>query len=371
MISRIQQDLFDFIDPDTQELEGLIEFWYMSNSDALSAALLNDNGHKIMINVSDFNRFEYLSKKLFLLADTIILRDTRGLIPNDAEGGMSIPMPTGNYEPGYYKEIISELKKLRPSPFTIIPRPELYWSSTKVDLNNGFDMVYAVSFSPYVMIPKEFIKWITSTGRQYLKTGKIVYAPFIPPFEIEQEMWNKHKVVLAEQFNASPFFETFEYFDKKNIESLLSIQFPYFENLDIETISKIKEDNYDEFGNFSRSLTNSIKQIKSTIGSQEFVEEIKYIKRNLIDDNLSKIDQKMRHIGKMRSLRDSAILTSLLGLNAISYLGLGDPKTLIAGATGTLGAFVLEHVNRVREMGQLKENNSFFLWKLIEESNSR
>lgn len=118
MISRIQQDLFDFTDSDPQELEGLIEFWYMNNSNALSAALLNDTGHKIMINVSDFNRFEYLSKKLFLLADTIILRDTRGLTPNDAEGGMSIPISKGNYEPGYYQEIISELQKLRPSPFT-------------------------------------------------------------------------------------------------------------------------------------------------------------------------------------------------------------------------------------------------------------
>lgn len=232
-------------------------------------------------------------------------------------------------------------------------------------------MVYAVSFSPHVMIPKEFVKWITTTGKPYLKTGKIVYAPFIPPFEIEQEMWNKHKVVLAEQFNASPFFETFEYFDKNNIESLLSIQFPYFENLDIETISKVKEDNYDDFGNFSRSLITSIKQIKSTFGSQEFVEEIKYIRRNLINDNLSKIDQKMKRIGKMRSLRDTVILTNLLGLNAISYLGLGDLKTLIAGASGALATFVLEHVNRVREMGQLKENESFFLWKLIEESNSR
>ncbi len=371
MLARIQQDLFDFIDPDPQELEGLIEFWYMNNSNALSAALLNDKGYKVFVNISDFTRFEVLSKKLFLFADTIVLRDTRNLTPNNAEGGMSIPVPKGNYKPGYFDDVIDELKNLRPSPFTFVPKPSLYGSSSEVPLNNGYDMVYAVSFSPHVMIPKEFINWLTNSGKPYLKTGSIVYAPFIPPFEIEQELWNKHRIALADQFDSIPFFEEDGYFHESNIESLLSIRFPYFENLDIETISKVKEDNYDEFGNFHRSLINSIKQIKATVGTPEFVEEVKYVRRNLIDDNLAKIDQKVKKVGKMRSLRDSVILTNLVSLNAISYLGLGDLKTLIAGAAGGISAFVLEHVNRIREMGQIKENDAYFIWKLNEENKSR
>lgn len=370
MLARIQQDLFDFIEQDPQELEGLIEFWYKANSDALSAALVNDDGYKVMVNISDFNRFEVLSKKLFLLSDTIVLRDTRDWTSDNLQE-MSIPHPKDSYKPGYYDDVIDKLKNLKPSPFTLKHRPEQFYSTiSECNLNNGYDMVYAISFS-YDRIPVEFINWLSSSGKPYLKTGKIVYSPFIPPFKIEQELWNKHKVVLAEQFNAIPFFEKFEYFNEPNIESLLSIQFPYFENVDIETISKIKEDNYDEFGNFSRSLINSIKQIKETVGTPEFIEEVKYVKRNLIDDNLSKIDQKVKRVGKMKSLRDSVILTNLMGLNTISYLGLGDLKTLIAGATGAIGAFVLEHVNRVREMGQIKENDAFFLWQLKEESKSR
>ena len=371
MLARIQQDLFDFIEQDPEVIEGLVEFWYMANTDALSAAILKEEGYKIIINVSNFNHFEQLSKKLFLLADVIILRDTRNWTSDQLQE-MSVPYPKDSYKPGYFDDVIDELKKLRPSPFTLKHRPEqFYWTSTECNLKNGYDMVYATSFS-YNRIPLEFINWLVSSGKPYLQTGQIVYAPFMPNFEIEQELWNKHKVPLAEQFDAIPIFESnYKYFNEPNTESLMSIQFPYFHNIDIETLAKIKDDNHGEFENFSISCMNYIEQIKSKVGTPEFTKEIQYIKRNLIDDNLNKIDQKMKRISKMRSLRDSAILTYLMGLNTVSYLGLGDLKTLIAGTTGAVAAFVYEHVKRIRETGQIKENDAYFLWQLREEGKSR
>src|SRR5947208_2840717 len=77
LLPRIHQDLFDFIDHDPDELGGLLEFWYRSNSEALSAALTVQSGVSLIVNVSNFQYFESLAKKLFLVADTLVLRDTR------------------------------------------------------------------------------------------------------------------------------------------------------------------------------------------------------------------------------------------------------------------------------------------------------
>lgn len=92
LIQKIQADLFDFIDHDPEDQAGLIEFWYGANSNALSASLSNNDGLQIMINLSRFDFFEELSKKLFLVADTIVLRDTRTYTATDDKVFATVPI---------------------------------------------------------------------------------------------------------------------------------------------------------------------------------------------------------------------------------------------------------------------------------------
>jgi hypothetical protein len=94
LLPRIHQDLFDFIDHDPDELGGLLEFWYRSNSEALSAALTAQSGVNLIVNVSSFQSFESLAKKLFLVADTLVLRDTRKWTQEEF-GNRTIPIPIG------------------------------------------------------------------------------------------------------------------------------------------------------------------------------------------------------------------------------------------------------------------------------------
>jgi hypothetical protein len=75
--SRVQRDLFDFVDHDPDDFSGLIEFWYRANSEILSATLAVHRGLNVILNVQSFRNFESLAKLLFLIADTLILRDTR------------------------------------------------------------------------------------------------------------------------------------------------------------------------------------------------------------------------------------------------------------------------------------------------------
>lgn len=317
LLSRIQRDLFDFTDQDPEDYAGLVEFWYRENSEALSAALTAQSGINLILNVSSFRRFEALAKRLFLVADTLVLRDARDWAANKAEYS-DMPVPI-EYRPGYIPEILDELRHLRPSPLTLTYRPKLYWTSTTKTLNNGFQVAYAGGVQHG--IPSEFVEWIRGDGRNYLMTGQVIYAPFIPSLDIELEFL-KNEVNLPERFGAfSLFHKNYDWLAEDRIQALMSLKLPFLDGLDIGTISKVKEDNYDSFATFSRTLLDSINGIRSAFGTDGFVREVRSIQRNQIDAALNDVEKTLSRIKSSRALRKRGILTGLIGVSAAAFFG--------------------------------------------------
>lgn len=88
---------------------------------------------------------------------------------------------------------------------------------------------------------------MSSSGREYLETGNIVYASFIPPLDIELEFLKKN-VSLPQHFNIIPcFHQNYDWLNEDKLKALFSLKFPFLDRIDIETISKVKEDHRDEF----------------------------------------------------------------------------------------------------------------------------
>jgi hypothetical protein len=366
LISRIQKDLFDFIDSDPDEREGLVEFWYRANSEALSAALTKDDGLKLIINVQSFESFELLSKKLFLIADTLILRDTRQWTREETDF-RTIPIPQ-DYQPGYYADVIDDLKLLRPSPLTHLYRPNLYLTSTTKKLNNGYLATYAGW--DYNSIPTQFVDWISGSGRPYLETGRIVYAPFIPTLEMELEFL-RNGVSVPQSFNASPcFHQKYDWLNDRSFNALFSLSLPFLDNIDIETIAKVKEDNYDEFRTFSRTILDSVANVKSAIYTEEFTKEVRQIQRNQIDAGLNDINKTMGRVSKMKTLRDMGVLAGLIGLNAAIMLGAPGPA-IVSGLAASGVALVAKKIADMKERNELKDKSPYFLWKLQQRIKTR
>jgi len=362
LLSKIQHDLFEFSDKDPEDFAGLVEFWYQSNSEALSAALTAQKGLSIIVNISEFRTFEALSKRLFLLADTLIVRDTRTLESGKAQY-QDIPIPISGYKPGYFDEVSDQLRTLRPSPLTLLRQPTMYWTSTRKKLNNGYDAAYAAG--AWNLIPPEFISWISGAGRAYLETGSVVYAPFIPPLEMELQFLNQG-VALPEYFGATPFFhQNYDWLRDKQIQALLSLNIPFLDGLDIQTISMVKSEYQDEFELFSRSVLDSVSGIKAAFGTEGFVAEARHIQRNQIDSALSDVSKTVSKIQKSQSLRKSGLLTGLVGLNGAALLGAPE-ITLVAGLGTTAAALIMEKVAQLKEQGDLRERKGYFLWKLQE-----
>lgn len=360
LLARIQKDLFDFTDKNPEDFEGLVEFWYRENSEALSAALTAHKGLNLILNVNSFANFELLAKRLFLIADTLILRDVRDWAKDKSEY-RDMPVPTGGYRPGHLPDTLEELKKLRPSPFTLVHRPTLYWTSTSKVLNNGVHAAYAGGNTH--PIPSEFFEWLAGVGRPYLQTGQIVYAPFIPSIAMELEFL-KNNVNLPAHFGAASLFhQQHEWLSDSQLQALLSLNVPFLDGLSIETISEVKRDNYDAFSSFSRTLVDSMQGLKSAYGTESFVSEVRHIQRHQIDAALSDVEKTVKRVNQSAALRKQGILTGLVGLNAATFMGL--PETgVITGLAAGAAALVAERVAHLRETSDLSDKKGYFLWQL-------
>ena len=360
LLAKIQRDLFDFTDRDPEDFAGLVEFWYQANSNALSAALTAHTGVNLILNVSSFSDFELLAKRLFLVADTLILRDTRDWATDSAEF-REIPMPIDEYQPGFILDAADELRSLRPSPLTLLYRPALYWTSSTKILNNGLRVAYAGW--DYHSIPSEFLEWIGGQGRDFMRTGQIIYAPFIPSLDMEVEFL-KNNVSLSAQFGAASLFhQKNDWMTSDNLQALLSLNVPFLDGIDISTISKVKEDNYDAFSSFSRSLLDSVNGIKSVFGTEGFAREVRNIQRNQIDAALSDVDKTFRRVKRSSALRKKGILAGLIGLNIAALIGM-PVATVVTGLSASAVAMVAERVAQLKEQGDLSDKKGYFLWRL-------
>lgn len=360
LVERIQKDLYDFAGHDPDDFAGLVEFWYQANSEVLSASLAAKEGLNLIVNVSNFRSFENLSKKLFLVADTLVLRDTRTW-KHDENEFHTIPIPTGEYKPGYYEDVREQLRGLRPSPLTLLYRPTLYWTSATKHLNNGYQVAYAGW--DYNAIPEEFIEWLRGPGESYMKTSKVIYAPFIPSLDMELEFL-KQGVNLPDTFGTVPcFHQNCDWPSKESVQALLSLQMPFLDNIDIETLDRVKSDYHDEFTRFSRTLLEAADNVKASAGTPEFNREIRNIQKNLIDAGLSDIDKTLRRIESYSALRKLGILIVTIGVDAAAFLG-GAVPGLVTGLTSAAAAVVSERVLQLKEQNELRDKKAYFLWRV-------
>lgn len=357
LTSVIQKDLLDFIKYDKDDRKGLIQFWYMANSNALSASLTQTDSLKLMLNLSDFSHFEHLSKKLFLMSDTIILRDNRHLTENEGRPDC-IPF-IKDYKPSFWDDYKDQISQLTPSPFTLQYNPSAFWTSTSKKLNNGLIAGYAFDITN-IPIPEEFIEWISNDGHKYLSTGNIIYAPFIPPIEFEMELL-RNKVSLPDTYQAvSLFCEQNTFLQSSAITALLSLRIPAIENIDIQTIKRIKEDNYDSYNEFSVSIMNALINIKSIEGTANFKNEVAYIQRNLIDDSTDKVIQSTKLLKSSTVLRRMGFAINVLGITASLF----SPEYSTVGALSGLTPGLIEMITDLKRRSIIKETKSSFLLEL-------
>lgn len=362
LLARIQRDLYDFTSQESPEDFGpLMNFWYCANTPALSAALSAQPGLKLIVDAPSVRALEQMSQKLFLLADTIVLR---GLSPAPLHNLELLEpeylAPTANYKPGYIDEVISQLEKLRPSPLTLMG-PTPYWTSTAKTLKSGLHVAYATDMCGGT--PREIVQWLSEPGRSLLESGRLAYAPFIPSLEMEHEFIRK-RVDLSAYFNTSPcFHHSADWLTKQQLDVLFSLRFPCLDGLDLDTLTQVKLDYHEEFESFSRLMLTSLDTVKAVVDTEQFAAEVRNVQRNLIDAGVSDVEKTFKKISAISSLRKKGMVVGLLGLNAAAYLGAPE-LFLVSGLAASGVKMVADKIDELKEQNQLKEFKHYFLWKI-------
>ena len=144
--------------------------------------------------------------------------------------------------------------------------------------------------------------------------------------------------------------------------SLFNLNVPTVENVDMETLQKIKNDNEEVYKLFSSSMLSALQSIGNDVGTPEWNKEIRYIQKNLIDDNIDKVNTELKKIGNMRTLRALGYAVVLVALN-ISAPNATTPLML---ATEGASILVKEALQHLKDTNQLKKNPSYYLWKVGE-----
>ena len=311
-LSEITKSMYDWCDVYPKARDSLFNFWYTHSALDLARVLLHAEGSKVIVNVSQFNDFETVVRRLLLFSDILALRDTREFPKEPVVDLVPVPDDFASFE----RPVLSGMK---PPPVMRIFEGGYVSSATKIELPNGRSAHVAVG-QPQVF-PRDTYDWIFGAGRPYIETGQVIYAPFIPPVEIELEFL-RQGVSLPQTLGALPLFSgKADWFDEKAVAALLLLDIPTLENVDLPLLQKVKQEHHDEFMQFRNTILTAVTKIESTVGSDSFMQEVRHIQRNDIDYNLAKLRTKMEHIAKMRTLRASGCLVGSVGLTFSAILG--------------------------------------------------
>lgn len=337
---------------------GLIDEWYRTNFCNLAVAIKKDQSLKLIVDIDSFENLELCYKRLFLIADTLIIRNSVSKTEADNHS-ISIPVNPDIYQTHYEFD-----PKELPPVLMVPPQGGGIWSSTILEMKNGIYAPIAVRFGSY--FPSSYYQWIIGSGRSLLQNGQMVFAPFIPSFKVESEFISKG-FSIPQSLNAqSCYFNNYNWLQTENLFSLLSLNIPSIENVDIETMVKIKNDHHDAYKQFSTELFDSINSIKSLIGTQEWAKEVRYIQKNKIEDNLDRIRTELAKLEKMRSLRKLGYALVLAGLDISTYFGIANPLCSLIGA---ISLPVNEKIEKLKEENKLQENPFYYLWKITNPKN--
>lgn len=354
-IAEMNRSMYDWCEIEPSRRNSLLNFWFAGSSTDLSRTLLHSEGNKIIVNVSQLSQFENVVQRLLLFTDVLVLRDTRDF----PQPNLDVILVPDGFK-GFDRP---ELAALRPPPVMRALRAKYDGYANEGTLANGKLGRVAVGYAQG--FPDDTYDWIFGVGRPYIETGQVIYAPFIPPIEVELEFLRNH-VSLPNTYGAFPLFsERTDWLNEKTVQSLLSLDLPTLDNIGLALLQEIKRDHHDEFVQFRNAMLNSVAKVQSSVGTDSFMQEVRHIQRNDIDDSLAKIRGRVQRIAKMRSLRSLGCLAGSITLGFGQALGL--PETaVLAGASANIAALVAHLIAKLQEEGQLQEHQAYFLWRLTD-----
>ncbi len=381
--------------PDFQN--SLLDFYLKSQYEKYISTIQSKNGRNLCITSSNTQTLKDQLKKIVLIADTIVFNTTdfvknptldafpfpggfdsdlvrvmyateketkHSFIPNAAELlsfiGMAITDKT--LEPIHDSILGYDID----NPQNSYKRNQFYLSSTKQKDIHGIERPILVGLTE--RYNDSIYQFIFNEADYLFKNGNLVFTPYLRTSSNDNN--TLHNVLKAGTLNSdlSVFDSSFsESSIQMNI--LENIDIPYIENVSIQTLSKIIKDEGDALASFRKQFHRAVEDLKELKDHESIKKELKYIKRNLFEDELDKVELLCKKVIKMKTLSavGAVVTTGIIGISA--YFGL-DIASIVMATGGTGLATANELYRHYSDNQELKKNPMYLLWKIKSKNSS-
>lgn len=173
-----------------------------------------------------------------------------------------------------------------------------------------------------------------------LKAQYITTSPFVD-------------TLLKNQFNMQTDIKT-------NVSNLmLNFDLKFFENINIKDLMSIRKNDAEEFELFRRELEKQLREIRNEKDISKIKSKIEDVKHELEEVQIASINLKIK---KIKNILSKDALIGVAGLGAsFATSGLTVFATILSGFHG--------YKNFTEHQNQIKENPSYFLWKIKKNAN--
>ncbi len=147
---------------------------------------------------------------------------------------------------------------------------------------------------------------------------------------------------------------------KTNVSNLmLNFDLKFFENINIKDLMSIRKNDAEEFELFRRELEKQLREIRNEKDISKIKSKIEDVKHELEEVQIASINLKIK---KIKNILSKDALIGVAGLGAsFATSGLTVFATILSGFHG--------YKNFTEHQNQIKENPSYFLWKIKKNAN--
>ena len=382
VLAFLGKEMFHFCDLVPEKKDIQFRFWINQRTPEMAVAISQAHGKKLRIPVSFAERLDSFELcKLLLIFDHVIIcqdkvcdtnyfqevgpafikakarledPDVVLLSPLCTIGDYAIFLPKLPVVPGIGKDIPQEL--------LAGPTTQYFASSDTIELNG-------VEFGGFHRVGKAWKNhpdWaFDNEYRELIQNGMLVVGGTMFGEDYDQEC-------LSNGIDLSKFFGSILSdcssvtscgIDIQKAQALLKMDIPVLKGIKSKDLTKLINDDPVPFNAFRAHLSEGLKQIEGSKHSYDFAQQVKRIKKEVIDDGINELRKQYNRIGKLRALRAAGYTIGAIGLWASIYINI--PEIANAFAVGSpLAIAIKEKSERIKEKANLEDNPCYFLWMI-------
>lgn len=389
-IASLNKQMFELVASSPDARGPLFDFHFKSEFENYLSAIQNASGRKLFVSATNTNQLRHTIRQLVLLADLIVFNAHS----YTGSGKISLfPIPDKVRSPVLGLNTVldpSTEKERSPTPREITyllaslgsrsletGTPEGILGIEWTPGTPGWKQSYFTRTSePYQN--KKGQKCHIATGLSHLKIpnddrfledvkplltkGHVAFAPFIRTSE--KSPFIDEAVLKAGLFNAALSVQDSKIQTKTgSLHPLTHLKIPYLENVSFPLLSKILEDEKDSIISFRKQLDRVIEDVSDSTNPDEAKRTIKKFKRELLEDELYKIQQTLERVSRMKALTSIGAFVGTITLSIGGILGLGIPELVIGG--GEIARVSLRELYRNFESKKnIQSSPMHFVWRI-------